>query len=116
MKADLPLQSISGGTDIIGCFVLGNPNLAVYRGEAQCRSLGLDVRALPPRDETTATVGELICANSFPSRPLGFFGDHDGSRFHEAYFSQNPGVWTHGDLIEFTPWEARVSTAVRTVF
>ena len=102
VKADLPLQSISGGTDIIGCFVLGNPNLAVYRGEAQCRSLGLDVRALPPRDETTATVGELICANSFPSRPLGFFGDHDGSRFHEAYFSQNPGVWTHGDLIEFT--------------
>ena len=103
VKPHLPLQSISGGTDIIGCFVLGNPNLPVYRGEVQCKSLGLDVRALPPPDEPTATIGELICANPFPSRPLGFFGDHDGSRFHQAYFSQNPGVWTHGDLIEFTP-------------
>jgi len=100
----LPLQSISGGTDIIGCFVLGNPNLPIYRGDAQCRSLGLDVKALPPTDEPTAQIGELICANPFPSRPLGFIGDRDHSRFHEAYFSQNPGgVWTHGDLIEFTP-------------
>jgi acetoacetyl-CoA synthetase len=101
--SDLPLQSISGGTDIIGCFVLGNPNLPVYRGEAQCRSLGLDVRALPPADEPTAPIGELICANPFPSRPLGFYGDATHSRFHEAYFNQNPGVWTHGDLIETTP-------------
>jgi len=100
---DLPLQSISGGTDIIGCFVLGNPNLPVYRGEAQCRSLGLDVRALPPPGEPTAPIGELICTNPFPSRPLGFHGDDAQSRFHEAYFSQNRGVWTHGDLIEFTP-------------
>ena len=99
---ELPLQSISGGTDIIGCFVLGNPNLPVYRGEAQCRSLGLDVRALPPAGEAHATIGELICANPFPSRPLGFYGDSDGKRFHKAYFSQNPGVWTHGDLIEFS--------------
>ena len=99
---DLPLQSISGGTDIIGCFVLGNPNLPVYRGEAQCRSLGLDVRALPPAGELTAPIGELICTNPFPSRPLGFHGDDARSRFHEAYFSQNRGVWTHGDLIEFT--------------
>lgn len=99
----LPLQSISGGTDIIGCFVLGNPNLPIYRGDAQCRSLGLDVRALPPPDEPTAQIGELICANPFPSRPLGFIADRDHSRFHEAYFIQNPGVWTHGDLIEFTP-------------
>jgi acetoacetyl-CoA synthetase len=101
---ELPLQSISGGTDIIGCFVLGNPNLPVHRGEAQCRSLGLDVRSLPPPDEPNASIGELICANPFPSRPLGFFyGDSDGERFHAAYFSQNPGVWTHGDLIAFTP-------------
>ncbi|HJS86545.1 MAG TPA: acetoacetate--CoA ligase [Acetobacteraceae bacterium] len=98
----LPLQSISGGTDIIGCFVLGNPVLPVYRGQAQCRSLGLDVRALPPPDDPGARVGELICANPFPSRPLGFWGDADGRRFHAAYFSQNPGVWTHGDLIEKT--------------
>ncbi len=105
----VPLQSISGGTDIVGCFVLGNPNLPVYPGAAQCRSLGLDVRALPASD-AELQVGELICANPFPSRPLGLHGDADGSRFHQAYFSQNPGVWTHGDLIEFTPgrgWQLR---------
>jgi acetoacetyl-CoA synthetase len=98
----IPLQSISGGTDIIGCFVLGNPLLPVRRGEAQCRSLGLDVRSLPPPDDPKAAVGELVCANPFPSRPVGFAADPDGSRFHKAYFSQNPGLWTHGDLIEFT--------------
>ena len=96
----LPVQSISGGTDIIGCFVLGNPNRPVYRGQAQCRSLGMDVAALPEGDRR---IGELICANPFPSRPLGFYGDETGDRFHQAYFSKNPGVWTHGDLIEFTP-------------
>src|SRR6476620_2102612 len=95
------LQSISGGTDIVGCFVLGHPALPVRRGMIQCRSLGLDVQALDTdRTPTDSPVGELICRNPFPSRPLGFLGD-DGSRFHEAYFSQNEGVWTHGDLIEF---------------
>ena len=103
VKATMPLQSISGGTDIIGCFVLGNPNLPVHRGEAQCRSLGLDVRSLPPPDDPEARIGELVCANPFPSRPLGFHGDADGTRFHAAYFAQNPGFWTHGDLIEATP-------------
>jgi acetoacetyl-CoA synthetase len=97
----MPLQSISGGTDIIGCFVLGNPDLPVRRGQIQCRSLGLDVQALPTDAVPHGTaVGELVCRNPFPSRPLGFLGD-DGKRFHEAYFEQNPGVWTHGDLIEF---------------
>ena len=101
----LPLQSISGGTDIIGCFVLGNPNLPVYAGESQCRSLGLDVQAAPIEGALAggSAIGELICANPFPSRPLGFYGDSDGSRFHASYFSGVPGVWTHGDLIEFTP-------------
>jgi acetoacetyl-CoA synthetase len=103
VKAAMPLQSISGGTDIIGCFVLGNPDLPVHRGEAQCRSLGLDVRALPPPDDPEAQIGELVCANPFPSRPLGFHGDVDGTRFHATYFAQNPGFWTHGDLIEATP-------------
>ncbi len=98
----VPLQSISGGTDILGCFVLGNPNLPVHRGAAQCRSLGLDVRALPPPNDPEARVGELICANPFPSRPVEFYDDPDRRRFHNAYFSQNPGVWTHGDLIERT--------------
>lgn len=107
VKAAMPLQSISGGTDILGCFVLGNPNLSVHRGEAQCRSLGLDVRALPRGDlsgpEAGGRVGELVCANPFPSRPLGFHADPDGARFHAAYFAANPGVWTHGDLVEATP-------------
>ncbi|MFT0173261.1 acetoacetate--CoA ligase [Paraburkholderia mimosarum] len=97
----LSVQSISGGTDILGCFVLGNPNLPVYSGEAQCKSLGLDVCAWDDR-ELTDRVGELICRRPFPSRPLGFFGDPDGSRFHAAYFAANHGVWTHGDRIEFS--------------
>ncbi|MBL0421513.1 acetoacetate--CoA ligase [Ramlibacter sp. AW1] len=98
----VPVQSISGGTDIIGCFVLGHPDRPVVAGEAQSRSLGLDVQAW--REGAPAEgVGELVCVNPFPSRPLGFYGDTDGSRFHAAYFSQNPGVWTHGDLIEFSP-------------
>ena len=96
----VPLRSISGGTDIIGCFVLGSPNLPVYRGMAQCRSLGLDVQAM---DAPPGQPGELVCRNPFPSRPLGFCGDPGGKRFHAAYFSQNPGVWTHGDFISFTP-------------
>ncbi|CAH2599855.1 Acetoacetate--CoA ligase [Rhodovastum atsumiense] len=96
----VPLQSISGGTDIIGCFVLGNPNLPVWRGEAQCRSLALAVDAAGAEP---GEVGELVCRTPFPSRPLGFFGDSDGSRFHDAYFSQNPGIWTHGDRISLTP-------------
>jgi acetoacetyl-CoA synthetase len=98
----VPLQSISGGTDILGCFVLGNPNLPVHAGQAQCRSLGLDVQAWD-QGAPTSGVGQLVCTQPFPSRPLGFFGDTDGSAFHAAYFSQNPGVWTHGDLIEFSP-------------
>jgi acetoacetyl-CoA synthetase len=96
------LQSISGGTDIIGCFALGHPELPVRRGMLQCRSLAYDVQALPTETTPSNTgIGELICRNPFPSRPLGFLGDEDGSRFHDAYFSQNEGVWTHGDLIEF---------------
>jgi acetoacetyl-CoA synthetase len=96
------LQSISGGTDIVGCFVLGHPELPVRRGMIQCRSLGLDVQALAT-DSTPSdsAIGELVCRNPFPSRPLGLLGDLDGSRFHAAYFAANAGVWTHGDLIEF---------------
>ena len=98
----LPLQSISGGTDIIGCFMLGNPLLPVFEGEAQCRSLGLDVRAHLSADAPYGGIGELVCVNPFPSRPLGFHGDVDGRRFHEAYFSQIPPHWRHGDLVEPT--------------
>jgi len=94
-----PLQSISGGTDIVGCFVLGHPDLPVKRGWIQCRSLGLDVQAAPA-GTPPGHAGELVCRNPFPSRPLGFLGDR-GRGFHEAYFAANPAVWTHGDVIEF---------------
>jgi acetoacetyl-CoA synthetase len=99
---DIPLQSISGGTDIIGCFVLGNPMLPVWRGESQSISLGLDVCSLRPDGAADDSVGELICSNPFPSRPLGLFNDPTGERFHAAYFAQNKGVWTHGDFMILT--------------
>ncbi|MCW0212429.1 MAG: acetoacetate--CoA ligase [Pseudonocardia sp.] len=100
----LPLQSISGGTDIIGCFVLGHPDLPVRPGRCQSRSLGLDVAAVDVNgQEVVGAVGELVCRRPFPSRPVGFLRDADGSRFHDAYFADHPGVWTHGDLVEFAP-------------
>lgn len=101
----VPLQSISGGTDILGCFLLGNPNLPVRRGELQCPSLAMDVRALCGPGET---VGELVCANPFPSRPVGFVDDPSGRRFHDEYFARNEGLWTHGDLLELTTTGARI--------
>ena len=98
----VPLQSISGGTDIIGCFVLGNPELPVYAGESQCVSLGYDVRVGGEGGIRQQGRGELLCCGPFPSRPIGFFGDIAGDRFHEAYFCQNAPWWTHGDLLELT--------------
>ncbi len=98
----VPVQSISGGTDILGCFLLGHPNLPVYAGELQSKSLGLDVRASGATAENSG-VGELVCANPFPSRPLGLVGDPTGERFVAAYFSRGPDVWEHGDWVELTP-------------
>jgi acetoacetyl-CoA synthetase len=98
----VPLQSISGGTDIIGCFVLGSPERPVRRGRCQTRSLGLDVAAVDEDGtEVVGGIGELVCRNPFPSRPVGFLRDPDGSRFTASYFAEHPGMWTHGDLIEF---------------
>lgn len=97
-----PLQSISGGTDIIGCFVLGHPEIPVRRGRSQARSLGLDTVAVDENGiEVTGTIGELVCRRPFPSRPVRFLRDPDGTRFHDAYFADHAGVWTHGDLIDF---------------
>ena len=104
IKADLCLSSISGGTDIISCFVLGNPTLPVYRGEIQCFGLGMDVAAFD--EEGRARVGEkgeLVCRRPFPSMPTGFWNDPDGSRYRAAYFEKYPGVWCHGDYVECTP-------------
>jgi acetoacetyl-CoA synthetase len=96
------IESVSGGTDIVGCFVLGNPLMPVYRGESQCISLGLDVRVLTDQGLEEIGTGELVCTNPFPSRPVGIWNDGNGERFHEAYFSQNPGLWTHGDRVDLT--------------
>lgn len=107
--APVAVQSISGGTDILGCFLLGNPNLPVYVGELQCKSLGLDVDVAaaeaPPevRERGALGYGELICKTPFPSRPIGLLGDDDGRRFHEAYFGRNGGAWSHGDWLELSP-------------
>jgi len=99
-----PLQSISGGTDILGCFVLGHPELPVRVGRCQARSLGLDVAAVDEDGkEVVGRVGELVCRRAFPSRPIGFLRDPDGIRFHAAYFAHHAGMWTHGDLVEFDP-------------
>ena len=103
-KDDLCLASISGGTDIVSCFVLGNPCLPVWAGEIQCRGLGMAVEI---RDDDGRPVvgekGELVCTTAFPSCPIGFWNDPDQQKFHAAYFSRWPGVWAHGDYGEMTP-------------
>ena len=103
IKRDLCLSSISGGTDLISCFVLGNPAAPVYRGEIQCLGLGLDVHAF---DEDGRSVvgekGELVCTRAFPSMPVGFWNDPGGRKYHDAYFARFGDVWCHGDYVEVT--------------
>ncbi|RMH19888.1 MAG: acetoacetate--CoA ligase [Acidobacteria bacterium] len=104
VKGDVQLASISGGTDIVGCFMLGDPTAPVRRGEIQCRSLGLAVEVYDPAGRPlVGEPGELVCTRPFPSMPLGFWGDEDGSRYRAAYFERFPGVWTHGDWVELRP-------------
>lgn len=103
VKSDVQLASISGGTDIVSCFALGNPVWPVYRGELQCRGLGLAVEALddagnPLRNEP----GELSCLKPFPAMPVKFWNDSDGQRYHDAYFAKQTGIWSHGDFVEIT--------------
>ena len=103
IKADLQLASISGGTDIISCFVLGNPNGPVHRGEIQCAGLGMAVDVFddagrPVRGEK----GELVCTRSFPVMPIGFWKDAGGARYHAAYFERFANIWCHGDFAEIT--------------
>ncbi|MFG0380760.1 acetoacetate--CoA ligase [Pseudomonas sp. zbq_18] len=103
IKSDVCLSSISGGTDIVSCFALGNPVLPVWRGELQCKGLGMDVQVW---NETGKPVigekGELVCARHFPAMPVGFWKDDDGAKFHAAYFDTFPGIWAHGDYAEET--------------
>ena len=103
IKQDILLASISGGTDIVSCFVLGNPVLPVYRGEIQCRGLGMAVDVFddagqPVRSEK----GELVCTKPFPVMPVGFWNDVDGKKYHAAYFERFENIWCHGDFSELT--------------
>ncbi len=103
IKKDVLLGSISGGTDIVSCFMLACPILPVYRGEIQCRGLGMDVQALDDKGQSVIGVeGELVCAQTFPSRPVYFLNDKDKQKIKAAYFDQTPGVWTHGDFVKVT--------------
>jgi acetoacetyl-CoA synthetase len=104
IKQDVHLASISGGTDIVGCFVLGNPIGPVWKGEIQARGLGMAVEVFDDQGRpVVGQKGELVCTKPFPSMPLGFWNDSDGSKYHAAYFEKYPGVWHHGDYIELTP-------------
>ena len=103
VKGDVQLSSISGGTDIVSCFVLGVPTRPVYRGELQGRGLGMDVDVY---DEAGRPIvgekGELVCKSPFPSMPVRFWNDPDGVKYHAAYFERFPGIWCHGDWAEIT--------------
>jgi acetoacetyl-CoA synthetase len=103
IKTDVHLASISGGSDIISCFVLGNPILPVYRGEIQTPGLGMAVDVFDDRGRPVRLIpGELVCTRPFPSMPIGFWDDPDGSKYKAAYFDYFPGVWRHGDWAEIT--------------
>lgn len=104
IKADLCLSSISGGTDIISCFALGNPTLPVYRGELQCKGLGMAVDILDEDGRSVMNAkGELVCTKAFPCMPTGFWNDDDGEKYGKAYFDRFPGIWAHGDYGEQSP-------------
>jgi len=105
IKQDVQLASISGGTDIISCFALGNPLLPVRRGGIQSIGLGMAVEIVDEQGQVLAPgqQGELVCRQAFPSMPLGFWGDVDGTRYRNAYFERYPGVWHHGDYASRTP-------------
>jgi acetoacetyl-CoA synthetase len=103
IKRDVQLASISGGTDIISCFVLGNPIGPVWRGEIQCRGLGMAVEVLDDDGRPVRrTKGELVCLKPFPSMPVGFWNDQHGKKYRAAYFEKYPDLWCHGDFIEET--------------
>ena len=103
IKEDVCLSSISGGTDIMGAFADANAVLPVYRGELQCRSLGMAVEVFDENGEAVVNQkGELVCTRPFPSMPLGFWNDRGGERYRSAYFDKYPNVWCHGDWCELT--------------
>ncbi|MDM5074253.1 acetoacetate--CoA ligase [Aeromonas bestiarum] len=103
IKKDVQLSSISGGTDICSCFVIGNPISPVYRGESQGRGLGLAVQVFNEAGQPVqGEKGELVCTKPFPAQPIGFWGDDSGDKYHAAYFERFDNIWCHGDWIELT--------------
>ncbi len=103
VKKDVQLSSISGGTDIISCFMLGNPILPVYEGEIQCRGLGMKVEVYDDNGQPVYNQkGELVCTKPFPSMPIYFWNDPDMKKYKSSYFEYFPGIWRHGDYIMLT--------------
>ena len=104
IKEDLSVVSMTGGTDLISCFILGNPNLPVYAGELQCKGLGMAVEVWSEAGKPVAVgeKGELVCTRPFPSCPVGFWRDPKDEKFRNAYFGKFPGVWAQGDFAEVT--------------
>ena len=102
-KKDIQLSSIAGGTDIVSCFVLGNPILPVYKGDIQCKGLGMDVDCFNEAGQSIINEkGELVCKTAFPSMPVYFWNDLKGEKYHDAYFATYPNIWHHGDYILIT--------------
>jgi len=103
VKKDLQLSSISGGTDIVSCFMLGNPVLPVYSEEIQCRGLGMKVESFNEDGESVKEEnGELVCIEPFPTMPVYFWNDKNNKKYKDAYFNKYPGIWAHGDFIKIT--------------
>lgn len=103
IKSNLRISSISGGSDIISCFALGNPILPVYRGQIQCLGLGMAVNIFDDNGQALfEKTGELVCTQTFPSKPIYFWNDPNGEKFHQAYFAKYPNVWAHGDYAQLT--------------
>jgi acetoacetyl-CoA synthetase len=101
IKNDVCLSSISGGTDIVSCFALGNPALPVYRGELQCKGLGMAVDIFNEDGQSVLDEkGELVCTKAFPAMPIAFWNDETGEKYHQAYFERFSGLWAHGDYGE----------------
>jgi len=100
IKQDVCMASVSGGTDLISCFVLGCPLLPVYRGESQCRGLGMAVEVYDESGNPVRNAkGELVCTQTFPSQPAFFWADESGEKYHNAYFTRYPNIWHHGDYV-----------------
>jgi len=109
VQPDVHLASISGGTDIISCFALGNPMLPVWQGELQSLGLGMAVDVWDSAGHPSHAIpGDLVCTRPFPSMPVAFWNDSDGSKYRKAYFDHFPGVWRHGDWAQRTPHDGLI--------